>query len=79
MYLEGSFTGKSYSNVFTIPSKVLTRDDKVLLLENNTIIGKEVELVEFMQDSILVKGLSNDDLLVANQFDVPVEGLKLSL
>ncbi|MEM1136163.1 MAG: HlyD family efflux transporter periplasmic adaptor subunit, partial [Bacteroidota bacterium] len=79
MYLEGSFTGASYANVFAIPTSVLTRDDKVLLLENNTITGKEVELVDFIQDSILVRGLSNKDILITNQFDVPVEGLKLTM
>ncbi|WP_255517953.1 efflux RND transporter periplasmic adaptor subunit [Fulvivirga sp. M361] len=79
MYLEGVFMGISYGNVFTIPSSILTRDDKVLLLKDGVIIGKPVELVEFMQDSILVRGLSNQDLLIANQFSVPVEGLKLSM
>ncbi|MEL7001387.1 MAG: efflux RND transporter periplasmic adaptor subunit [Bacteroidota bacterium] len=79
MYLEGSFTRDFFTNVFSIPSALLTRDEKVLLLEDNTIKGKAVELVEFMQDSILVRGLNNNDLLIANQFNVPVEGLKLSM
>lgn len=79
MYLEGIFTSESFENVFSIPSVVLTRDEKVLLLENNTIKGKSVELVEFLQDSILVRGLSDHDLLIANQFNVPVEGMKISV
>ncbi len=79
MYLEGSFEGEVYRDVVTIPSSVLTRDTKVLLLEDNVIKGKEVELVEFMQDSILVRGLSNKDVVIANRFNVPVEGLKLAL
>lgn len=79
MYLEGVFTCESFENVFSIPSAVLTRDKKVLLLENNVIKGKSVELIEFMQDSILVRGLSNNDLLITNQFNVPVEGMKISV
>ncbi|MEM6642395.1 MAG: HlyD family efflux transporter periplasmic adaptor subunit [Bacteroidota bacterium] len=78
MYLEGFFKSESFENVFSIPSAMLTRDEKVLLLDNNVIRGKAVELVEFMQDSILVRGLSNDDLLIANQFNIPVEGMKIS-
>ncbi|MEM9895000.1 MAG: HlyD family efflux transporter periplasmic adaptor subunit [Bacteroidota bacterium] len=79
MYLEGFFMSESFENVFSIPSAMLTRDEKVLLLDNNVIRGKAVELVEFMQDSILVRGLSSDDLLIANQFNIPVEGMKISL
>ena len=79
MYLEGSFEGEVYNNVVAIPSSVLTRDTKVLLLEDNVIKGREIELVEFIQDSILVRGLSNKDVVIANQFNVPVEGLKLAL
>ena len=79
MYLEGFFVSESFENVFSIPSVMLTRDEKVLLLDNNVIRGKAVELVEFMQDSILVRGLSSNDLLITNQFNVPVEGMKISL
>ncbi|MBV6645074.1 MAG: HlyD family efflux transporter periplasmic adaptor subunit, partial [Cyclobacteriaceae bacterium] len=79
MYLEGSVDGVAHKGVFAIPASVLTRDEKVLLLQDNTIGSKQVELVEMMEDSILVKGLTNDDLLVINSFEVPVEGLKLSL
>lgn len=79
MYLEGSFEGEVYHDVVAIPSSVLTRDTKVLLLEDNVIKGKPVELVEFMLDSILVRGLNNEDVVIANQFNVPVEGLKLTL
>ena len=79
MYLEGSLTGASHEDVFAIPVAALTRDDKVLLLAENVITGKKVELVDFLQDSILVRGLSDNDVLITNQFDVPVEGLKLSM
>ena len=79
MYLEGSLSGTPYADVFAIPVSALTRDDKVLLLSENVITGKKVELVDFMRDSILVRGLSDNDVLITNQFEVPVEGLKLSL
>ena len=79
MYLEGSLYGTPHADVFAIPATALTRDDKVLLLSENVITGKKVELVDFMRDSILVRGLSDNDLMITNQFEVPVEGLKLSL
>ncbi|MEM7108805.1 MAG: HlyD family efflux transporter periplasmic adaptor subunit [Bacteroidota bacterium] len=79
MYLEGYFTSTAYESVFSIPANMLTRDEKVLLLEDNTIRAKAVELVEFTQDSILVRGLSDGDQLIINRFNVPVEGMKLSL
>lgn len=79
MYLEGNYSGRSYTRVFTAPSGVLTRDDKVLLLQGNTITGKAVELVATLGDSVIISGLADQDLLIANQFDVPVEGMKLTL
>jgi len=79
MYLEGNYKGDSFEDVASIPSTALTRDNKVLLLENNSILGKEVELVEVMQDSVLVRGLTDKDVLISNQFNVPVEGLKLAM
>ena len=79
LYLEGSFISSKLKSVFTIPTAILTRDEKVLLLEDNTIKGKPVELIEFTQDSIMVRGLSNNDLLIVNKFNIPVEGMKLSM
>ncbi|MEM6767245.1 MAG: HlyD family efflux transporter periplasmic adaptor subunit [Bacteroidota bacterium] len=78
IYLEGQFQGSSFEEVVTIPSSALTRDGKVFILEDNTILGKKVETVEILSDSLIVSGLSNDDMVITNTFEVPVEGKKIS-
>ena len=78
LYLEGKYAAQTFESVFTIPADMLTRDGKVLVLREGTIFGKPVSPVAFIQDSIVVRGLANKDIVVANQFEVPVEGLKLS-
>ena len=79
MYLEGEFSSKTYEDVFVIPSEVLSRDEKVLLLKNNTILGKPIEPVEYLQDSIIIKGLADGDQLITNEFQIPVKGKRVTL
>ncbi|MEM6261131.1 MAG: HlyD family efflux transporter periplasmic adaptor subunit [Bacteroidota bacterium] len=78
LYLEGKFEGAAYEKVFTIDAGLLSRDGKVYVLDNNTIIGKKVETVEVLPDSVIVKGLSDKDMVIGQQFEVPVEGKKIS-
>ena len=79
MYLEGEFSSKTYEDVFVIPSEVLSRNEKVLLLKNNTILGKPIEPVEYLQDSIIIKGLADGDQLITNEFQIPVKGKRVTL
>ncbi|MEM6804608.1 MAG: efflux RND transporter periplasmic adaptor subunit, partial [Bacteroidota bacterium] len=78
MYLEGNFQTKEYENVSTISSAILGRDNKVYILNDKTIMSKEVEPLEFLSDSIVVRGLSNSDLLINRQIEIPIEGKKIS-
>jgi len=77
MYLEGKIGSSSSEEVALIPSVALGRDERVLVFENNVITRKAVEPIDFLTDSVIVKGLSNNDLLILNQFDFPAEGVKV--
>lgn len=79
MYLEGSYNTQNFNDVFVIHSSVLGRDESVLILERDLIVRKPVQPIEYVQDSVLVKGLANQDQLILNQFSEPVEGQKVSL
>ncbi len=79
MYLEGEFATKTYDDVFVIPSAVLSRDEKVLLLKDNTIMGKPIKPVEYLKDSIIIRGLADGDQLITNEFQIPVKGKKVTL
>ena len=79
MYLEGTLNTKDFQDVFVIHASALGRDESVLVLDKDLIIRKPVEPVEYVQDSVLVRGLENRDQLILNQFSEPVEGQKVAL
>lgn len=79
MYLEGTFTKSKLNDVAIIPNSALGRDDQVLILQGDVIQRKEVVPVEYTGDSIIVTGLNDNDQLILNQFDVPVEGNKIKI
>ena len=79
MYLEGKLTIQNLESVSLIPNEALGRDERVLVLEENVITRKSVEPVAFLTDSIIIRGLRNDDLVILNQFDIPAEGIKVAL
>ncbi len=75
IYLEGQVPQNTFDNATRIASELLLRDRNVLVLENNVIAKKAVQVLESNSDSLVVRGLNTDDLLVLNQFEVPVEGV----
>ena len=74
MYLEGDLKTTMLINVAIIPSSAISRDNTVMVLEDNTISAKTVEPVEYMTQQVAVKGLQTGDQLILNQFNVPMEG-----
>jgi hypothetical protein len=79
MYLESSMSVNTLEKVTTIPNSAMNRDESVLILAGSLIIRKDVRPLDFLSDSIVVKGLADDDLLILNQFEVPVVGSKVKI
>lgn len=79
MYLEGAYHSQTLEDVVAIPNRVLARDQSVLLLRDDVIVRQAVEPVEYLGDSLLIRGLHDGDLLILNQFDLPVEGNKIKI
>lgn len=79
MYLEGYLNQSGKQRGFVIHQSLLARDQSVLVLENEVIARKAVTPIAYLQDSILVTGLHDRAQLIANRFEVPVDGKKVSL
>ncbi|MEM9886578.1 MAG: efflux RND transporter periplasmic adaptor subunit [Bacteroidota bacterium] len=77
MYLEGEMAADEITNTTTIPNSALSRDESVLILDEDRISRKNVQPIDFLTDSIIVKGLTNSDLVILNEFDMPVEGSRV--
>lgn len=77
MYLEAELKTEGTQQASLIPSTALGRDESVLLLQQDVIVRKPIEIIDFKKDSVLVLGLGDTDMIILNQFDLPVEGIKV--
>lgn len=79
MYLESSYRAGQYENVVILPTESIRRDNSVLILENNAIKSKMIETVQYFTDSVMVRGLAENEWVILNEFNAPVLGKKVSL
>lgn len=63
-YLEGSISGREFTNVAEIPRSLLSRSNTVLIAKNGVATHKEVRPVLFQRESVIVSGLSAADSLI---------------
>ena len=77
IYVEGQIQSKAYEEATVIASDLVLRDQKVLVLDKDIIKKKAVNILDTKADSVIVSGLAQNDLLVLNKFEVPVEGIKI--
>lgn len=78
MYLEGKMQAAALDRVVAIPNSAMNRDESVFVLTQNIITRKMIEPIDFQADSVLVKGLSNNDLVILTQFNTPTEGMRVA-
>jgi multidrug efflux pump subunit AcrA (membrane-fusion protein) len=64
LYLEGTITGRAFSNATQIPKSLLSRSNTVLIAENGVATHKEVTPLLFQRESVIVSGLSAADSLI---------------
>ncbi|MEM8527130.1 MAG: HlyD family efflux transporter periplasmic adaptor subunit [Bacteroidota bacterium] len=79
MYLEGELTADKVAEVTVIPNSAIGRDESVLILQQDLITRKSIQPIDFLSDSIVVRGLKNEDLVILNEFEMPVEGSRVDL
>lgn len=79
MYLEGDYALKSYEDVVTLPIKSVNRAGNVLLLDGEVIRTQPVEIVEYLTESVIVKGLKEGQQVILDNFELPVVGQKVQL
>ncbi len=79
MYLEGNYNLASFSDVVILPTSATKRDGSVLILDGEVLRNKSIETVAFLTDSVVVKGLEEGDIVVLNNFELPVVGQKVAL
>ncbi|MCH8567990.1 MAG: efflux RND transporter periplasmic adaptor subunit [Balneolales bacterium] len=64
VYLEGEVKGRVMQNVVEIPRNLLSRENTVLLIEDETAVHRSVEPVLFSQQSVWVRGIEPNDKVI---------------
>ncbi|MEM1123018.1 MAG: hypothetical protein AAGJ18_21415, partial [Bacteroidota bacterium] len=59
--------------------KAVNRSNNVLVLEESVIRSQPVEIVEYMTESVVVKGLREGQQVILDNFELPVVGQKVQL
>ncbi|MEM1122107.1 MAG: hypothetical protein AAGJ18_16800, partial [Bacteroidota bacterium] len=66
-------------NVAVLPNQAVKRDGTVLLLVDDIIRSQSVEIVDYLTESIVVKGLKEGDNVILDDFKLPVAGKKVAM
>jgi len=70
MYLEANLEARNVENALSIPRNLLVDQDKVYVVESNTLQLAQIEVVHFSSESVVITGLENGTKLIS----APVPG-----
>ncbi|CAM4092429.1 efflux RND transporter periplasmic adaptor subunit [Gillisia hiemivivida] len=70
MYLEANLEARNVENALSIARNLLVDQDKVYVVENNTLQLTEIDAVHFSSESVVITGLENGAKLIS----APVPG-----
>lgn len=67
MYVTGQIICDSINNAFTINRSKITKDNQVYTIVNNKLKLKNIDIITFQNESVIIKGLNDKDCIV-NQY-----------
>lgn len=75
MYLEADLTAKNEENTFVVSRKLLTDNNKLFVLEGETIKLKEIDPVHFNEKTVVVRGLTDGTEILERMLPGAYEGM----
>ncbi len=78
MFVKGYVFGKELENVYKIPRNKIVRNKFIYLKEGSSLKEKEVEVIYFENDTVIIKGLENKDCVVDNYRTYFYDGMKIN-
>ena len=78
MYLKGQIKGSQLADVYKIPKGVFDSTNSIYVVQDSTIVKKDVESVKRLEEEILVKGISADDWIITSALTGLFEGQKVN-
>ncbi|MEO0734584.1 MAG: efflux RND transporter periplasmic adaptor subunit [Bacteroidota bacterium] len=74
LYLEAELPGESLKAVAVLPKEALTRDGGVHLIEEGTVVLREVTPVLIEADKVYLRGLTDGDRVITAAINRPIVG-----
>ena len=67
MYVEGALATSAFEKSIRVPKKLISRDNKVYLIKDDTVVTKPVTEAAVEEDTAIIQGLENGDVLITEQ------------
>jgi len=78
MYLRGSLNTKTIQSAIQIPIDLLTNQNQVYVVNDGRLALRTIEVISTTADHAIIKGLSDDVLLLSEKIVGAYEGLPVS-
>lgn len=78
MYLKGVLTGNTLEDVIKLPKDIFLSPNSVFVIEDSTLVSRQIVSVKRGQDSVLVRGIAPSDKVVVGSLAGLFEGQKVN-
>ena len=78
MFVKGYVTGEVLKNVYKIPRNKLVKDKNIFIKKNNILEEKEIKVIYFDNDSVIISGLDNEDCVIDNYRNYFYDGMEIN-
>lgn len=75
LYLSGDIRSGSFENSFELPRKLLVDDNMVFTIQDSVLAKQEVEIVKVNRGSVVIKGLSDNTILLNESMPGAYDGM----
>lgn len=78
MFVKGQVFGKKLSNIFKIPRNKILKNKFIFIKEGGMLKEKQVQVIYFENDSVIVTGLENKDCVVDDYRNYFYDGMEIN-
>ncbi|MFT4536037.1 MAG: membrane fusion protein (multidrug efflux system) [Saprospiraceae bacterium] len=78
MYLKGELSGQNLDDVTRLPKDVFVSTNAVYVVEDSTIVRKELSTIKRLNSYVMVRGLAEDDMVISSSLAGLFEGQKVN-
>lgn len=78
MFVKGQVFGKKLSNIFKIPRNKILKNKFLFIKEGGMIKEKQVQVIYFENDSVIVTGLENNDCVIDDYRNYFYDGMEIN-